>query len=199
MRRFWIFVAAVAFVAPLTAQEFTIDTSHSHIGFGVRHMTVSNVRGEFTNFNANLDYDAGTPAASSVSVTIDAASIDTRQEQRDNHLKSEDFLYAEEHPEITFTSTSMTATDGGFDVTGDLMIRGVTNEVVLPVEVVGPISDSSGRRRLGVSGELTIDRNDYDVAWSRLLEGGGLVVGNDVKITIEAEFTHEPGPEGGAE
>lgn len=194
MRRFWILAAAVAVVAPLTAQEFTIDPSHSHIGFGVRHMTVSKVRGEFTNFNASLDYDAESPGASSVSVTIDAASIDTRQEQRDNHLKSEDFLHAEEHPEITFTSTSMTATDGGFDVIGDLTIRGVTNEVVLPVEVVGPITDSSGRQRLGVSGALTIDRNDYDVAWSRLLEGGGLVVGNEVEITIEAEFTHDPGP-----
>lgn len=196
MRKLWILAAAtVVSVAPAAAQQFSIDTSHSHIGFGVRHMTVSSVRGEFTNFNANLDYDAESPAASSVEVTIDAASIDTRQEQRDNHLKSEDFLHVEEHPEITFTSSSMTATEGGFDITGDLTIRGVTNEVVLPVEVAGPISDSSGRQRLGVSGELTIDRNDYEVAWSRLLEGGGLVVGNDIKITVEAEFTYDPSPE----
>lgn len=194
MRRLWIAVAVTALAVPASAQQFEIDSAHSHIGFGVRHMTVSTVRGEFTEFDAALQYDAEDPTNSSVEVTIDTSSINTRQDQRDNHLRSGDFLDAENHPQITFTSTSIEGTEDGFAVTGDLTIRGTTHQVVLPVEVAGPITDSMGEQRLGVSGEITIDRNDYNVAWSRVLEGGGLVVGNDVRITIEGEFTHNPEP-----
>ncbi len=195
MNKSWIPVAALVLTAPLAGQQFEMDTSHSHLGFGVRHLTVSTVRGQFNQFDAVLDYDPEDPASSSVEVTIDAASIDTRNEKRDNHLKSEDFFDVANHPQITFHSTSSVATEDGFEVTGELTIRGTTHEVVLPVEVVGPITDAMGQQRLGVSGQLTIDRNDYGVAWSRAMEGGGLVVGNEVKITIEAEFTHDANPQ----
>ena len=195
MNKSWILVAALVLTSPLAAQQFDIDTSHSHIGFGVRHLTVSTVRGQFNEFDADLTYDAEAPSNSSVQVTIDAASIDTGEQRRDDHLRSEDFFDVASHPQITFVSTSIAEAEGGFEVTGDLTIRGTTREVVLPVEVGGPITDSMGRQRLGVSGQLKIDRNDYGVAWSRAMEGGGLVVGNDVKITIEAELVYDPNPE----
>jgi len=188
---------ALAVTSSLGAQEFNMDTSHAHVGFGVRHFTVSTVRGSFTDFDAKVIYDADNPANSSVSVTIQTASIDTRMEQRDKHLRSGDFLDVDNHPAITFVSTSMATTDDGFDVTGDLTIRGVTHEVVLPVEVLGPITDPLGLRRMGVSGELTVNRQDFGVSWNRTMDAGGLFVGDEVEISIEGEFTHNPNPEAG--
>ncbi len=190
------FLSAFLLAATLAgAQEFTMDTSHAHVGFGVRHFTVSTVRGSFADFEAAVTYDADNPADSSVSVTIQAASVDTRMEQRDNHLRSEDFLDVENHPEITFSSTSVAQTESGFDVTGDLTIRGVTKEVVLPVEVIGPITDPLGLQRIGISGELVIDRKEFGISWNRTMDAGGLFVGDDVTIIIEGEFTHNPNPE----
>ncbi len=190
-------MAVIASSGNAAAQEFVMDTSHAHVGFGVKHFTVSTVRGVFNDYQATVDYDAEDPAESSVEVTIQAASIDTRHQRRDDHLRSEDFLDAENHPEITFSSTSVAETDGGFDVTGDLTIRGVTKEVVLPVEVLGPITDPLGLQRMGVSGELTIDRKEFGVAWNRTMETGGLFVGEEVTISIEGEFTFDPS--GGSE
>ena len=169
---------------------YTIDTNHATIGFKVRHLTVSNVTGKFGTFESTIRYNAEDPEDSDVTVTIDAASIDTDNERRNGHLKSADFLDVENHPTITFESTRMEKTDDGFQVTGDLTMRGVTREVSFPVSVVGPIQDPMGMQRMGIEGGLTINRRDWGLTWDRMMDTGGLIVANEVKIEISAEFTH---------
>ena len=192
MRRFSPFaaLALVAGVAQGTAYE--LDAAHSGAGFAVTHMTVSKVRGAFYSISGTAEIDEENLAASSIRVVIDAASIDTGVDRRDEHLRSGDFLDVESHPEITFRSTSMEAIgDTELQVTGDLTIRGNTREVTFPVTVLGPIPDPQGGRRMGVEGELTIDRHDFGVSWSRLLDSGGLVVGDEVQIDVTAELVSE--------
>ena len=166
---------------------YPIDTSHASIGFKVRHFTVSNVSGKFGKFAGAVRYNADEPADSGVEVTIEAASIDTDNEQRDGHLKSADFLDAEKFPTITFKSTRVEKTDDGFQVTGGLTMRGVTKEVSFPVSMIGPIQDPLGMQRMGIEGSLTIDRRDWGLEWNKTMETGGLFVGHDVKIEISAE------------
>lgn len=169
------------------AEKYEIDTVHSSVGFSVRHMVISDVKGEFNTLSGTIMFDKGDIANSSVNVTIDAASIDTDNEKRDGHLKSPDFLAVEEHPEITFASKSIRKTDDGYVAVGDLTLRGVTKEVSIPFTVAGPITDSYGNQRIGANGELTIDRHDFGVSWSQTLDNGGLVVGNEVKISLDVE------------
>lgn len=171
-----------------SAEIYQLDPNHTRVGFGVRHMTVSTVRGEFHEVASQIDVDEADMTKSSIAVTLQVASIDTGVEDRDNHLRSPDFFDATTHPQITFTSKSIAnAAAGQYVVTGDLTIRGVTKQVELPVTVGGPI-DLGDSLRMGVSGELTINRKDYGVSWSRLLDNGGLVVGDDVRIELEAEL-----------
>jgi polyisoprenoid-binding protein YceI len=195
----WIFAALLLSGAAQAAESYEMDRSHSSIGFAVRHFGVSNVRGEFKNYSLELWLDEGNPANSSVTVTIDSASIFTDHEQRDQHLKSGDFLDVESHPTITFSSKKMEPKgEGEFSVTGDLIIRGVTREVVMPVTLAGPLKDPLGMMRVGIEGSLTIDRQEYGVSWSRVMDNGGLFVGNDVKIgfSIEAARKIDGGEEG---
>lgn len=189
MRRSSLF-ASLALVAGMAqGTTYELDAAHSGAGFAVTHMTVSKVRGTFNSISGTAEVDEANLAASSIRVVIDAASIDTGVERRDEHLRSGDFLDAESHPEITFQSTSMEAIgDTELEVTGDLTIRGNTRQVTFPVTVLGPIADSQGGQRMGVEGELTIDRRDFGVSWSRLLDGGGLVVGDEVRIDVTAEL-----------
>jgi len=166
---------------------YAIDPSHTELGFAVRHMAVSKVRGRFGTFEGTLEL-AEDPADSKASVTIDATSVDTRDENRDGHLKSGDFFDVENHPTWTFVSTAVRPegpTD--FKVDGDLTIRGATRPVTLDVSLEGVVKDPYGNHRVGFSASTTINRDDFGVAFGAVMEAGGLVVAKNVDIQIELE------------
>ncbi len=165
---------------------YTLDKSHSTVSFVVRHMMVSKVRGHFTEFSGDIVV-AEEPASSKVDVTIDVASVDTRDPQRDGHLKSPDFFELEKYPTITFTSTSVHGGGGDWKVDGDLTIHGVTRPVTLELEFLGATGDPYGGKRIGFSASTEIDRSDFGLGWNAALETGGVVVSKNVKIEIEAE------------
>jgi polyisoprenoid-binding protein YceI len=166
---------------------YAIDPSHTQLGFAVRHMAVSKVRGRFGVFEGTLEL-AEDPVGSKVSLTIDAGSVDTRDETRDNHLRTNDFFDVPNHPTWNFTSTSIkpiTATE--WKVDGDLTIRGVTRPVALDVTLEGVVKDPYGNHRVGFSGSTSIDREDFGVSFGAVMEAGGLVVAKKVDIEIELE------------
>ena len=164
-----------------------IDNAHTTVGFTVRHLMVSKVRGGFTKYDGSITIGP-TPEESSVEVTIDAASIDTRDETRDGHLRSPDFLDVENHPTLQFVSTGVKQTgDSTGIVTGDLTVRGVTRPVELEVEFLGLVTDPWGGQRLGVSVTGEIDREEFGLTWNQALEAGGVLVGKRIKLEIEAE------------
>jgi polyisoprenoid-binding protein YceI len=166
---------------------YAIDPSHTELGFAVRHMAVSKVRGRFSTFEGTLVL-ADNPADSKASVTIDARSVDTRDENRDNHLRTNDFFDVENHPTWTFESTSIKSGGGTeFKVDGDLTIRGVTRPVTLDVNLEGVVKDPYGNHRVGFSASTSINREDFDVSFGAVMEAGGLVVAKKVDIQIELE------------
>ena len=166
-----------------------IDPAHSSIQFTVRHMMISKVRGNFEKFSGTIDFTEENPANSTVAVEIDAASINTREEQRDGHLKSPDFLNVAEFPTLTFKSTRVepSSSDEG-KLIGDLTIRDITKEVVLDVEYVGKAKSPWGTTSAGFSGSTTINRTDWGLTWNQTLETGGILVGDKIKIDIELEL-----------
>jgi len=173
------------------AGTYAIDTSHTRIGFAVRHMAVSKVRGDFADFSGTPEL-AEDPVDSTVSVTIQARSVDTRDANRDDHLRTGDFFDVENHPTWTFTSTSIrpvSATE--WNVDGDLTIRGTTRPVTLDAVLEGVVQDPYGLHRVGFSAKTTIDREEFGVSFNGVLEAGGLVVGKRVDIEIEAEATFQ--------
>ena len=181
-------VAAAA--APQTGTStWAIDPGHTLVEFSGRHMMVTTVKGRFKDVRGTLVIDEADPARSSVEVEIGAASLDTGNEQRDNHLKSPDFLEVERYPTITFKSTRVEPGDGAnrFRVIGDLTIRGVTREVVLDATFNGRGTNPWGQEVAGYSAETEINRKDYGVEWNAALEGGGFLVGETVKIALEIE------------
>ncbi|MEM7482993.1 MAG: YceI family protein [Acidobacteriota bacterium] len=181
---FAVFFAAVAFLAlPLlaTAAEWSVDTSHSHVGFSVRHF-LTQVPGRFNDFEGTIVYDADEPSNSSVDITVDAASIDTANENRDGHLKSEDFFHVEKYPQLSFKSTAVESSGSTLQVTGDFTMHGVTKSITVPVEVLGVMG-----KKAGFSAEFTVDRKDYDVSWNRALDQGGTILGDEVKVRIDVE------------
>jgi polyisoprenoid-binding protein YceI len=167
---------------------YSLDPVHSRIGFVARHAMVTKVRGSFNEFDGTGFFDAEEPAKSNVQLTIKAASIDTRNADRDAHLRSNDFLAMDEHPEITFTSTDVERADEEhFRVTGDLTIRGVTRPVTVDFEYTGAAVDPFGNERVGFEGQATINRKDWGVNWNALLDGGGVLVSE--KVTLEFEVS----------
>jgi polyisoprenoid-binding protein YceI len=167
---------------------WNIDPSHSAIAFSVRHMVVSKTRGRFTKWSGQLRFDAEDPEISSVEVTIDPASIDTADAQRDAHLRSADFLDVEKFPTASFRSTNVEEVDSGrYRVTGDLTVHGVTKSVTLDVTYEGSGKDPWGGERAGFSGSTSIDRKDFGLRWNQALETGGVLVGDKVEITLEIE------------
>ena len=167
---------------------YTLDPSHTRIGFVARHAMVTKVRGSFNEFEGTATVDGDNPANSGVRVTIQAASIDTRNAQRDEHLRSNDFLALAEYPEITFVSTDIHQVDDAtFEVTGDLTIKGVTNQITVPFEFEGAATDPFGNQRIGLDGKVTINRKDYGITWNAALETGGVLVGE--KIVLEFEVS----------
>ena len=171
-----------------TAQKttWTIDTAHSHIGFSVRHMMITTVKGRFTGVEGELQLDERDASESEVRVTIAAASVDTGIGPRDEHLRSADFFDVANHPELIFESKRIEQeSDDRFRVVGDLTIRGVTREVVVEVKEEGRGVDPMGQTRVGFTGSTKIDRTEYGLTWNQAVEAGGVLVSDEVKITID--------------
>jgi polyisoprenoid-binding protein YceI len=166
---------------------YKIDPAHSSAHFVVRHMMITNVRGGFQDVQGTIEFDPGDPTESRVDVVIDASKISTLDEQRDAHLRSQDFLHVEQYPTITFKSTKIaSAGDNEWKVTGDLTIHGVTRQVVLNAE--GPTAEAKdpfGNVRIGASATTKIKRSDFGLTWNAALETGGILVGDDLKIELE--------------
>jgi polyisoprenoid-binding protein YceI len=172
----------------LAAGTYTIDPSHSRIGFVARHAMVTKVRGSFNEFEATIDVDTDDITRSSARVAIKGASIDTRNEQRDGHLRSNDFLDIENHPEITFTSTDVQwLGEDVVRVTGDLTIKGTTRPVTIDFTYEGAAVDPFGNLRVGFEGSVVINRKDWGVNWNAALEAGGVLVSE--KVTLEFEVS----------
>jgi polyisoprenoid-binding protein YceI len=166
-----------------------VDPSHSHLEFGVRHLMISTVKGRFGVLEGTVRTDEANPAKADVNVTIDAASIDTREAQRDAHLKSADFFDVAAFPTLTFTGGRVTEASGDrFKLTGDLTIHGVTREVTLDVTTEGRGKDPWGGDRAGYSAHTKIKRSDFGLTWNQLLEAGGFAVGDEVKISLDVEL-----------
>ncbi|MCG3211534.1 MAG: hypothetical protein FOGNACKC_05180 [Anaerolineae bacterium] len=175
---------------------WNIDPQHTQIEFSVRHMMISKVRGQFKSFEGTLDINTDNPAASSVAGTIDVASIDTREPQRDAHLRSADFFDAEKYPKLSFRSSRIEpAGKGHYKVVGDLTIKDVTREVVFDVTDEGCAQDPWGNQRWGVSASTRLNRKDFGLTWNVALETGGWLVGDDVTITAEVELVKQVQPE----
>ncbi|WP_020391331.1 YceI family protein [Kribbella catacumbae] len=173
--------------------DYTIDASHSRMGFVARHAMVAKVRGGFDEFAGSVHVDGAKPENSTAQVTIQAKSIDSRNKQRDDHLRSNDFLDMDNHPEITFVSTSVApAGDDHFTVTGDLTIRGVTKSVDVDFEYTGRAVDPFGNERLGFEGAVVLNRKDFGVSWNAAIEGGGVLVSEKVTLEIEVSAIKNP-------
>jgi polyisoprenoid-binding protein YceI len=175
-----------AVAAPTT---WTIDPVHSSVEFAVRHLMITTVKGRFTDVQGTVVLDDEDPARSAAEIAIAVASIDTREAQRDAHLRSADFFEADRYPTITFRSTQLRDASGdGFKLVGDLTIRGVTREVALDVTSEGRSGDPWGGSRAGFSATTKIKRSDYGLTWNQLLETGGLAVSDEVKITLDVQL-----------
>ncbi|WP_314171544.1 YceI family protein [Streptomyces winkii] len=168
--------------------DYALDPTHTRIGFVARHAMVTKVRGAFNDFTGTAHIDGENPERSSVELVIKAESIDTRNTDRDAHLRGNDFLKMDEHPEITFRSTEVRQSgDDAFDVTGDLTIKGVTRSVTVPFTYEGQATDPFGNSRIGFEGTTTINRQDFGVTWNAALETGGFLVSD--KVTLEFEVS----------
>lgn len=166
--------------------EYTIDPTHSRIGFTARHALVTKVRGLFNEFAGSVSVDGDNPTESKAEVTIQVDSIDTGQADRDGHLRTNDFFAMEEYPEITFRSTAIKAVDEtNYEVTGDLTMRGVTKPVTLDVEFLGNAVDPYGNTRLGFEGSVSVNRKDWGINWNAPLEAGGVLVSDKVNLEFE--------------
>ena len=177
---------------PTTLGDLTgtwnLDPTHTRVGFVARHAMVTKVRGSFNEFEGTAVVDGNDLTSSKVHVTIQAASIDTRNADRDGHLRSNDFLAMDEYPTISFVSTAVRPTgDSSFDLVGDLTIKGVTNSVTIPFEFEGAATDPFGNLRAGFEGSVTVNRKDYGITWNAALETGGVLVGD--KIVLEFEVS----------
>ena len=177
--------------ADTTTSTWSIDASHSTIEFAAKHMMITTVKGRLADARGTLTMDERTPSRSSVQAEFEAKSIDTRSDQRDQHLRSADFLDVEQFPTISFTSrrvaNATTEPGAGFAVVGDLTIRGVTREVTLDATYEGRGRDPWGGERVSFSAETKIDRREFGLVWNAALETGGVLVGNDIKVRLEVQ------------
>lgn len=171
---------------------WTIDNAHSEVAFAVKHLMISTVRGRFANVSGQVDFPAGEYGDARVEVTIDAASIDTREDKRDAHLRSADFFDVERFPTLTFKSRRVQAIKGdSFQLVGDLTIKGITREVVLDVDVEGFQKDPWGNQKAGFSASARVNRKDFGLTWNAALETGGVLVGEDIKIALDVQLLQQ--------
>lgn len=170
------------------SRPWSVDVAHSNVGFTARHMMIAKVRGNFARLKGEVQLPEDGSIPLSIAAEIEAASVDTRNEQRDGHLRSADFFDAENYPRLTFKSTSIAkAGETTFDVTGDLTIRSTTKSVTFPVEIEGQATDPQGDRRIGYSARLRVDRRDFGLTFNQGLETGGVLIGNEVDIELDVE------------
>jgi polyisoprenoid-binding protein YceI len=184
-----------AATVPALAETWSVDASHSTVGFAVRHMMVSNVKGSFDKFTASVEGSPADPATAKISATIEIGSVNTREPKRDEHLRSADFFDAAKFPQMTFASTKVekvSATKA--KVTGNLTLRGVTKPVVLDVEYTEAVKSPWGKSVVGATATGKINRKDFGVSWSKSLDGGGLVVADEVTIQLELELIRQDAP-----
>lgn len=172
----------------MATTRYDIDFGHSQLGFSVRHLLITRVHGVFTTWKGTFELDEGTPQHSKFSVDIDAASVDTRNPQRDGHLRSPDFFDTATHPRITFASTQVSNDGAGLRIVGDLTLKGVTRAVTFVVARSGPSKDSAGRARLGFNAAATIKRSDFGVSWSAAYEPNVPVVSDEVELTFDLQL-----------
>ena len=182
--------AAEQFDAPTAAVEdisgdYTIDPTHTRIGFSTRHAMVTTVRGQFTDFAGTAHVDAANPAASKVELTIQTGSVDTGVADRDGHLRSADFFDADNNKEITFVSTQVERDGDDWVITGDLTIKGVTKPITIPFESNGSARDPFGNLRIGFEGGTSINRKDWGLTWNAALETGGVLVSEKIKLDFD--------------
>jgi polyisoprenoid-binding protein YceI len=176
----------------IAVSTWTIDPSHSIAEFAVKHFVITTVKGRFRDLEGTLRVDEAHPESSSVSASIDVASVDTGEPDRDAHLRSDDFFNAEKYPKITFRSTRVELLDDThFKLAGELTIRDFTKEVVLDGEYEGRVADPWGGERTAFTATTRISRNEFGVRWNQLIESGGAVVGDDVKITLNIEAVRQ--------
>jgi polyisoprenoid-binding protein YceI len=176
----------------MALEKWKFDTVHSSVSFSVRHLMISKVHGSFKTWSGSLETDDANPANSKVQVSIDAASIDTKEPQRDDHLRSADFLDAANHPTITFESTGVQkVNDEHFKVSGNLTIRGVSKPVTLDTEYFGRQKDPWGGERAGFSAKTSVERKDFGLVFNIALDGGGFVIGDKVEITLDVQAVKE--------
>ena len=174
-----LLTASVVFAA----DTYTIDPAHTTFGFTVKHMMISQVPGNFDKFDGQIIYSPTDLANSKANVTIEVNSINTRNDKRDAHLKSPDFFDAAKFPTITFVSKKFTATE----IVGDLTMKGVTKEVTIPVTISGPVKTMTGGQAIGITGSVTVNRQEYGINWNKTLDQGGLAVANDVLVNVSIE------------
>jgi polyisoprenoid-binding protein YceI len=190
-----ILVLAGAASAQAQTQTWTIDSRHAAAHFAVRHLMVSTVRGDMGKVTGTVEFDPKNPAAAKIDATIDVTGLDTREPERDTHLKSADFFDVATYPTMTFKSKKVdVVAGGGFKMTGDLTLRGVTKEVVLDVEPLRTAIAQGANTKTGTTATAKINRQDFGVKWSRTMDGGGVVVGDEVSITIDVELTMPTAP-----
>lgn len=168
-----------------------LDPTHSDVSFSVKHLMISKVRGTFESFDVTI-VTTEDPKDSTIEATINVASVNTNMDARDQHLRTSDFFLVDEHPTMTFVSTSFDADGDDFTVTGDLSLRGVTKSVVLTGEIGGVMTDGYGQTKAGATATTKINRHDFGVSWNNALEAGGMTLGDDVTITLDLQVTLQP-------
>lgn len=193
MKRLTAVILVVLILAVgVTAAEWNVDVTHSSVGFSVSHLVISKVRGEFKEFEGTINFDGKEIAGGSVIFTIQMQSVDTEDEKRDNHLRSEDFFDVAKYETMSFKSTSVVpGEEGSFKLVGDFTMHGVTKEATFDCKFNGSITDPWGGTRAGFSAKGTINRQDFGITWSENLDAGGLIVGNDIEITLDMEVVQK--------
>lgn len=172
----------------MTKTKWALDPAHSSVDFSVRHMMIANVKGTFNKFDAAIDADPADLTTASIEFTVDTASVDTRNQDRDGHLVSADFFDVENHPKMTFVATNIEKTDDGeYNASGNLTLRGVTKPETFAVTFEGQGKDPWGNEKVGFSAQGTINRSDYGLVWNAALETGGVLVGDKVKINLQLQ------------
>ncbi len=179
--------ALILTVGIASASEYSLDSSHTNVSFSVKHLMITNVKGEFKKYDANIDFDAASRTFKTFKANVDTGSVDTGIVKRDNHLKSEDFFLAEKYPKMIFEMKSYEADGDEGKMKGDLTIRGITKSVTFEVEDLATIKDFEGNNRVGFTLKGKINRMDYDLKWNKALELGGVAVAEDVKISVDVE------------
>ena len=191
---FIVVIAAITtlMAAGATAQVWNFDKNHSYIGFTAKHMVITTVPGKFEDYTGQINFDGKDFTTGSAEVTIQAASINTDSEKRDNHLRSSDFFDVAKYPTITFKSTKIERTEGNnFNMTGDLTIKGITKPVTLACTLNGLITDPYGNTRAGFTATGMIKRHDFDIAWDNKLKDGSFIVGENINIILQVELVEQ--------